>query len=56
MRKVYVNASVRLIMNLKEGVSVDDAISELEYVFNLDLDHGDMIDTEIMDYEVEDSK
>jgi hypothetical protein len=56
MRKVYVNANVRLIMNLEEGVSVEDAINEMEYVFTLDLDHGDMIDTEIMDYEVEDSK
>jgi hypothetical protein len=56
MRKVYVNLNVKLIMNLEEGVSVNDAISEMEYDFNLDSDHGDMIDTEIMDYEVEDSK
>lgn len=56
MRKVYVNVNVRLIMNLEEGVSVDDAINEVEYDFNLDPDHGEVVDTEIMDYQVEDSK
>lgn len=50
------NANVRLIMNLEEGVSVEDAINEMEYIFNLDLDHGDMVDTEITNFEVEDSK
>jgi hypothetical protein len=56
MRKIYVDVKVRLIMNLEEEVSVDDAISEMDYVFNLENEHGEMVDTEIMDYNVEDSK
>lgn len=52
MRKVHVNATVLLTMRLKDGVTVDDAVSELEYIFNLALEHGDMLDTEIVDFDV----
>ncbi len=54
-RKVYVDVTVRLIINLDDGVAVDEAVSELDYHFNLP-DGGEVVDSEITDYAVKDSK
>jgi hypothetical protein len=56
MRKVYIELKVKLIMNLEDGVEVSNAIDEMDYIFNLEDEHGEMVDTEILDYEILDSK
>lgn len=56
MRKVYVEVKVRIIMNMDEGTLVDDVISEMHYDFISNTDGADIVDTEIRDYEIKDSK
>lgn len=56
MRKVYVNVTTRLIINMDEGVEVSDVISEMDYNFTSKTDGADIVDTEILDHEVKDSK
>jgi len=55
-RKVYVNVVTRLIINMDEGVDVDDVIADMDYNFSSSTDNADIIDTEIRDYNVLDSK
>jgi hypothetical protein len=55
-RKVYVGVKVRLIINMEEGVSVDDVINEMDYKFSSNNDGADIVDSEIIDFEVTDSK
>jgi hypothetical protein len=56
MRKVYVNVAVRLIINIDEGVEVSEVIDEMDYSFKDTTGKADIIDTEIRDHEVTDSK
>lgn len=56
MRKVYVNVTTRLIINMDEGADVGDVVSEMDYNFLSGTDEADIVDTEIRDYEVIDSK
>lgn len=56
MRKVTVEVKVKLIINMDEGVDVQDVVNELEYDFTSGLDSADILDTEILDHEVVDSK
>jgi hypothetical protein len=56
MRKVTVDLTVRLKLNVDEGVEVSEIIDELEYDFNSTHDNATVEDTEITDYEVVDSK
>lgn len=70
MRKVYLNITVRLIAELEEGQEVSDMIQEMDYNFsyypNGKIEEGigkqlyelpnSIIDTEILDYEIIDSK
>ena len=56
MRKVYVEVKTRLIINMDEGTDVGDVISEMDYNFNSQICGVDIVDTEIKDYEVIDSK
>jgi hypothetical protein len=56
MRKVYVDVKVRLIINMNEDVSVDHIISDMDYDFSFSGEEADIIDTEITDFNVIDSK
>lgn len=56
MRKVYVNVVTRLIIEMEEGLSVSDVISEMDYTFVSTTDGAIIADTEIRDHEVTDSK
>ena len=56
MRKVYVKVEVKLIIQAEEGVSIDDVISEMDYDFTSQTDNAEIVDTEIQDHEVLDSK
>lgn len=56
MRKIYVNVTTRLIIQADDGVNVDDVLSEMDYDFTSQTDGAEIIDTEIRDHEVTDSK
>ena len=56
MRKVKVKVEVELTMILNDGVSVDDIISDMDYDFYERTGNATITDTEILDYEVVDSK
>ena len=51
MKKVYVEVTSRLIIDLEEGVNVSDVITEMDYSFNSTTDGAMIVDTEIRDYE-----
>lgn len=55
-RKVYVNVTTRIIIDMEEGIEVSDVISEMDYNFTSNTDNADIVDTEISDFEVIDSK
>ena len=57
-RKVYVDVdvTVRLIINMDEGIEVTDVINNCDYSFTSTNEGVDIIDTEIKDFEVMDSK
>ena len=56
MRKVYVEIKVKVIMNIEEGINVSNVINELDYNFSFPSEEADIVDTEIMDFQVTDSK
>jgi hypothetical protein len=56
MRKVYTSLVVKVIMTLDEGVEVETALNDMDYQFNISEEHGFIEDTEIIDFEVHDSK
>ena len=56
MRKVYVEVKARIIMNMDDGVEVDDVICNMDYHFTPNTEGVDFVDEEIRDYEVTDSK
>ena len=56
MRKVYVRVVTRLIIEAEEGVDISDVISDMDYDFTSQTDNAEVIDTEIQDHEVTDSK
>jgi hypothetical protein len=55
-RKVYVNVTTRLIIDVEEGVEIGEIIQEMDYNFISNTDNADITDIEITDYEVTDSK
>jgi hypothetical protein len=55
--KVYVNMKVRLVIDMDEGVELSSVIDDLNYDFDTGIrDDAGIVDTEILDYEVVDSK
>jgi len=56
MRKVYVDMTVRLIINANEDADIDNVLSEMEYSFNDTTTTADIVDTEITDWSITDSK
>jgi len=56
MKKVYVEVTTRLIISMDEDVEVSEVISEMDYNFDSQTDGADIVDTEIRDFEVTDSK
>ena len=55
-RKVYVNVTTRLIISLDEDTEVSEVIENLDYNFDSQTDTADILDTEILEHEVIDSK
>ena len=56
MRKVTVQLEMRIMMSVDEGVEISDIIDELDYQVNDTTSSADILDAEITDYEVVDSK
>jgi hypothetical protein len=56
MRTVYIEVKVKIIANMDEGLEVGDFVQELDYIFKDNTGRADVMDTEILDYEVTDSK
>lgn len=57
MRKVYANVTVRLIVNIDEGTTLDEVVENMDYEFTAsDSTNADIVDTEIREVEVIDSK
>ena len=55
-RKVYVQVTTRLILNMEEGIDVDEVMQDMDYNFQSNTGGADIEDTEIRDWEVTDSK
>lgn len=56
MRKVTVKLEVGITMTVDEGVEIGEIINEMEYEFTDTTTQATIEDTEIRDYEVEDSR
>ena len=56
MRKVTVKLEMRIVMSVDEGIEVSDVVNELDYQINDTATTADILDTEITDFEVQDSK
>ena len=56
MRKVYVDVTIRLIMNVEEGVGIDDVMNEMDYDFTPIDETAEIVDTEMTLFNVVDSK
>lgn len=56
MRKMLVEVSIKLIINIDDGIEISELIDELDYSFTSQTDGADIVDTEILDYKIVDSK
>ncbi len=56
MRKVTVKLEMRIVMFVNEGVEISNVVNELDYQINDTTTTADILDTEITDFEVVDSK
>jgi hypothetical protein len=56
MRKIFVDLTVRLVIDMEEGVELFDVIDLMDYNFTSKTANADIVDMEIADYVVTDSK
>jgi hypothetical protein len=56
MKKVYVEVTTRLIVQMDEDCSVEEVMENMDYEFNYNDYNADIVDTEIRDYTVTDVK
>jgi hypothetical protein len=56
MRKVTIALEMLVQVYLEDGVDVAEAIGEMDYDIHVNPEHGDVVNTEIVDFEVTDSK
>lgn len=56
MRKVIVALTIKMIVTLDDDISVSQVINELDYNFSDTTTKADVVDTEIIDYQITDSK
>lgn len=55
-RKVYLEVKVRLIVDMEDGVEVDEFMADMDYNFKSQTEGVDVVDMEIVDHEVTNSK
>lgn len=56
MRKVYINVTTRLIIRADDGQDIDEVLENMDYSFVSQSDGADIEETEIIDWEVTDSR
>lgn len=56
MRKVYLNVHFMIIIQAEEDVEISEVMNELDYNFLSTTDNADIVDTEMLDYDIIDSK
>ena len=56
MRKVTIKLELRVVMSVDEGIEIADVVNQLDYQVSDTTTTADILDTEITDYEVVDSK
>ncbi len=56
MRKVTVKLEMKIVMSVDEGMEISEVIQELDYQVTDTTTAADILDTEIIDYEVLDSQ
>jgi hypothetical protein len=56
MSKVTVEVKVKLLLNVSDNENLADIVNELEYDFSDTTGKADVVDTEILDWEVKDSR
>ena len=55
-RKVFLEVKIKVVLNMDEGVEVSKVMEEMDYCFISTLDEADVENTEILDWEIIDSK
>ena len=56
MRKVTVKLEMKIVMSVDEGMKISEVIRELDYHMTDTTTAADILDTEIIDYEIIDSR
>jgi len=56
MRKVTIKLEMRVMMSVDEGIEIADVVNQLNYQVSDTTTTADILDTEITDYEIVDSK
>ena len=56
MRQVTVEVKVKLLINADEGVKISDVINEMGYNFVYSEAEAEIVDSEVEDYEIIDSR
>lgn len=56
MRKVTIKLEMRVVISVDEGIEIADVVNQLDYQVSDTTTTADILDTEITDYEVVDSK
>jgi len=56
MRKVTIKLHMRVVMSVDEGMEISEVVNELDCQVNDTTTAADILDTEITDFEVIDSK
>jgi hypothetical protein len=55
-RKVFVQVTVSVVINMDEGIEVSEVLNDMDYNFKSNTNGADVVDTELSDFEVYDSK
>lgn len=56
MRKVTVEVKVKIDISMDEGIEVSEVINEMAYDFTSGTSKADFLDTEILNFEIKDSR
>jgi hypothetical protein len=52
MKKEYVDVTIRLTINAKEGIDIHEVISEMDYKFTSNTEGAEIVDTDIEEYDI----
>lgn len=55
-RKVYVKLESTLVIEMEEGIELQEVINEMDYSFTSQTNDANIIDLQIENYEITDSK